>query len=128
MTEPRESLPEPAAKLRWFDWKIIPAVGAFDLACARLGWHREEVARVTLHGRPLDSLRPHLAPNRRILVLSEDGTTPRRVAALLTELGYGVSRLQVLEHLGGADERRHEARQRWYTKLIRVTRVKIAGS
>ncbi len=96
-----------ATLVRYFapdEMQIIPAAGAFDLACARLGWHREEVARVTLHGRPLDTLRPQLVPNRRILVLSEDGTTPRQVAALLTELGYGASKLQVLEHLGGPDE------------------------
>ena len=90
------------------EMQIIPAVGAFDLACARLGWHREDVARVTLHGRPLDLLRPHIVPHRRILVLSEDGATPRRVAALLAELGYGKSRVRVLEHLGGPDERQYE--------------------
>jgi precorrin-6Y C5,15-methyltransferase (decarboxylating) len=58
-----------------------------------------------LHGRPLDGLRLHLAPNQRLLALSEDGGTPRAVARLLTELGWGASRLTVLAHLGGARER-----------------------
>jgi len=49
-------------------------------------------------------VRLHLAPDRRILILSEDGGTPRAVAALLTELGWGPSRLTVLAHLGGSRE------------------------
>ena len=86
------------------EMRIVPALGAFDLACARLGWHREEVVRLTLHGRPLDQLRLHLAPGRQILVLSEDGTTPRQVATLLCDLGYGCSAFHLLERLGGTDE------------------------
>ena len=36
--------------------------------------------------------------------LSQDGDTPRTVAALLAETGWGPSRLTVLEHLGGERE------------------------
>jgi precorrin-6Y C5,15-methyltransferase (decarboxylating) len=59
---------------------------------------------LSLHGRPLDTLRLHLAPQRRALLLSEDGATPRQVARLLTGLGWGPSRLTVFEHLGGDRE------------------------
>ncbi len=90
------------------EMRIAPTVGAFDLACARLGWDRETVARVTLHGRPLDHLRRHLAPRRRIVILSEDGTTPGRVANLLCTLGYGRSVFHVLANLGGQAERIYE--------------------
>ena len=71
---------------------IIPQPGAFSLAAARLGWAIADCVTLTLHGRPLDALRLHLAPDRRLLILSEDGTTPRAVAHLLTELGWGPSR------------------------------------
>ena len=84
---------------------ILPQPGAFSLAAARLGWALADCALVSLHGRPLDGLRLHLAPSRRVLVLSEDGTTPAAVARLLTELGWGPSILTVLTHLGGARER-----------------------
>ncbi len=97
------------------EMRVVPAVGAFDLACARLGWHREEVARLTLHGRPLDQLRRHLAPGRRILVLSEDGATPRQAASLLCELGYGRSAFHVLERLGGTDEQIYAATAETWT-------------
>jgi precorrin-6Y C5,15-methyltransferase (decarboxylating) len=83
---------------------IIPQPSAFSLAAARLGWALGDCATITLHGRPLDTVRLHLAPRRRILILSEDGGTPRAVASLLTELGWGPSRLTVLANLGGSRE------------------------
>ncbi len=83
---------------------IVPQRSAFSLAAARLAWPLADCATITLHGRALDTLRLHLAPHRRILILSEDGGTPREVAALLTELGWGPSGLTVLAHLGGSRE------------------------
>jgi precorrin-6B C5,15-methyltransferase / cobalt-precorrin-6B C5,C15-methyltransferase len=83
---------------------ILPHPGAFSLAAARLGWAIADCAVLSLHGRPIDTLRLHLAPHRRLLLLSEDGTTPRAVAHLLTELGWGPSGLTVFEHLGGPNE------------------------
>jgi precorrin-6B C5,15-methyltransferase / cobalt-precorrin-6B C5,C15-methyltransferase len=83
---------------------VLPQSSAFSLAAARLGWPLAECATITLHGRPLDTLRLHLAPGRRLLVLSADGETPRAVAELLTRLGWGPSRLTVLAHLGGSRE------------------------
>jgi precorrin-6Y C5,15-methyltransferase (decarboxylating) len=72
---------------------------------------------VSLHGRPLDSLRLHLAPGRRCLILSEDGTTPRRVAELLAASGWGPSAMTVLEHLGGEGEAvRHGTARDWGVK------------
>ncbi|HYZ42768.1 MAG TPA: precorrin-6y C5,15-methyltransferase (decarboxylating) subunit CbiE, partial [Stellaceae bacterium] len=83
---------------------ILPQPSAFSLAAARLGWPVAECATITLHGRPLDTLRLHLAPHRRLLILADDGGTPRAVARLLTELGWGPSRITVLVHLGGNRE------------------------
>ena len=83
---------------------ILPQPSAFSLAAGRLGWPLADCATITLHGRPLDTLRLHLAPQRRILILSEDRDTPRAVADLLTGLGWGPSRLSVLAHLGGSCE------------------------
>jgi precorrin-6B C5,15-methyltransferase / cobalt-precorrin-6B C5,C15-methyltransferase len=80
---------------------ILPHPGAFSLAAAKLGWPLADCALVSLHGRPLDALRLHLAEGRRVLVLAEDGTTPAAAARLMTESGWGPSRLTALEHLGG---------------------------
>ena len=82
----------------------IPAPSAFSLARARLGWSADEVVGVTLHGRPLETIRAFLAPGQRLLVLSHDGATPAAVAAELTAVGYGASSLTVFAHMGGSDE------------------------
>jgi precorrin-6Y C5,15-methyltransferase (decarboxylating) len=83
---------------------ILPGVSAFALAAARLGWPLAEVECLTLHGRSLALLNGFVAPNARLLLLSSDGTTPAAVAKALTALGYGPSRLTVLENMGGSDE------------------------
>jgi precorrin-6Y C5,15-methyltransferase (decarboxylating) len=83
---------------------IVPHVSAFSRAAARLGWGLADCACLSLHARLLDSLRLHLMPGRHLLVLSNDGGTPHAVARLLTEFGWGPSRMTVLEHLGGPKE------------------------
>lgn len=85
---------------------VIPAPGAFDLACARMGWARADVETLTLHGRPLALLHAYLQPGARLLILSENGTTPAAVAGVLAARGYGGSRITVLERMGGPFERR----------------------
>lgn len=91
------------------DMAILPAPGAFSLAAARLAWPLDGCVCLTLHGRPFDLLAYHAQPDARLLILSHDGSTPAKVAARLTELGYGPSRLTVLENMGAADEARHDA-------------------
>lgn len=84
---------------------ILPHVSAFQLACSRLGWPLEETRPLSLHGRPLDRLRRHLAPSRRLLVLTADGEAPGAIGALLAQAGFGASRAWVLEELDGPAER-----------------------
>ena len=85
---------------------IHPAPGAFSLAAARMGWSIPDVETLTVHGRPLETLSRYLAPGARLLALTQDGDSPAQAARLLTEKGYGDSRMTVLEHLGGAKENR----------------------
>jgi precorrin-6Y C5,15-methyltransferase (decarboxylating) len=88
----------------------LPQPSAFSLAAARMGWPLQDVALVTLHGRPLQSIIRQLKPGARILALSWDGATPARVAELLTAHRMGQSRITVLEAMGGPRERiRHAA-------------------
>ena len=83
---------------------VIPAPSSFSLAAARMGWPLQDIALVSLHGRPLDLIRPHLQPGSRILALTSDETSPAALAQLLTGTGFGASRLTVLEALGGEKE------------------------
>jgi precorrin-6Y C5,15-methyltransferase (decarboxylating) len=84
---------------------VVPAPSAFSLAAARLGWPLAETTLVSLHGRALDRVRPFLQPGARILALTSDGDAPAALAELLTQAGFGASRLTVLEALGGPRER-----------------------
>ncbi|WP_182882324.1 precorrin-6y C5,15-methyltransferase (decarboxylating) subunit CbiE [Microbispora sp. H10949] len=88
--------------------RVLPHVSSATLACARLGWAAEEVETVSLVGRPLAALTAALAPGRRVLVLSAGADTPALVAALLTERGYGASRVTVFGDLGAATESRRD--------------------
>jgi precorrin-6Y C5,15-methyltransferase (decarboxylating) len=65
----------------------------------------QDCALLSLHGRPLERIVPHLQPDRRILALSWDGTTPGRLARFLTERGMGRSAMTICENMGGPGER-----------------------
>jgi precorrin-6Y C5,15-methyltransferase (decarboxylating) len=84
--------------------RVVPAVSSVALARARMGWSAESCAVVSLVGRPVPLVGRELAPGRRLLVLSSDASTPDAVAALLTELGWGASRMTVLGDLGSSSE------------------------
>jgi precorrin-6B C5,15-methyltransferase / cobalt-precorrin-6B C5,C15-methyltransferase len=83
---------------------VVPAPSAFSLAAARLGWSLPQTVLLSLHGRTLDLIRPHLQPAARILALTSDGDAPAAVAKRLAASGFGASRLIVLERLGGPHE------------------------
>ncbi len=84
---------------------VVPAPSAFSLAAARLCWALPETALVSLHGRELSRIRPHLHHGARILALTSDSEGPAALARLLTETGFGTSRMSVLEAIGGGNER-----------------------
>jgi precorrin-6Y C5,15-methyltransferase (decarboxylating) len=84
---------------------VVPAPSAFSLAAARLGWALPRTVLISVHGRALDLVRPHLQPGGRILALTSDADGPAAIAKLLAENGFGASRLTVLEALGGPRER-----------------------
>jgi len=89
---------------------VAPAPSAFSLAASRLLWPLSQVTQISLCGRPLDLIRPHLRPNSRLLVLTSDQHTPAAIATLLVAAGFGTSRCTVLEALAGPRERIRSAR------------------
>ena len=66
---------------------VVPAPSAFSLAAARLCWALPDTALVSLHGRELTRIRPHLHHGARILALTSDSEGPAALARLLTEIG-----------------------------------------
>jgi precorrin-6Y C5,15-methyltransferase (decarboxylating) len=84
---------------------VLPAPSAFSLAAARLGWSLPDTVPLSLHGRSLDLIRPHLQPGARILILTSGADGPAALAHLLAQSGFGQSQLTILEALGGPRER-----------------------
>ncbi|MFD6392639.1 precorrin-6y C5,15-methyltransferase (decarboxylating) subunit CbiE [Nocardia sp. NPDC060259] len=85
--------------------RVFPQPSSASLACARLGWPLAETPVVSVVARPLPTVLPELVDRRRVLVLSEDESTPAQLAQLLSDNGFGDSTLTVLEQLGGPAER-----------------------
>lgn len=99
-------------------FKVLPAPSSASLAAARLGWPLADTPVVSLVARSPALVNRHLQHGARLLLLGNDGHSPAAVAALLCEAGFGATWLQVLEHLGGPDERRHAARaEQWLDKV-----------
>ncbi len=85
---------------------ILPAPSSYSLAAARMGWPLQDVVTLSVVARPLAALNAQFHHGVRLLVLSNDGSSPAAIAGLLRERGFGPSHMTVLEHLGGNTERR----------------------
>ena len=98
---------------------VVPAPSAFSLAAARLGWPLAEIETVSLHGKPVELLRPLLHPGRRVLALTSDEDGPAAVAALLAESGFGGS---TADRAGGAGRRPRAHPHQPAPTVLRLTR------
>ncbi len=94
-----------ARQLPASELNVLPSPSSCSLAAARLGWPLQDVVIISLVARPLAQLNAHLYSGQRLLVLSNDGSSPAAIIALLRERGFGSSYVHVLEHLGGSSER-----------------------
>ncbi len=90
------------------EYRVHPAPSAFALAAARMGWPLQDVATLSVHGRPIEALQPHFQPGAKLLVLSDNGDTPAAVARMLCARGLSASAITVLEHMGGDSEARFD--------------------
>lgn len=90
---------------RFTEVSVLPHPSSASLACARLGWALEDVEIVSAVARPVERLHAVIHPGVRVLVLSENASTPAAVASLLTARGFGDSVMTVLTDVGGPGER-----------------------
>ena len=94
-----------ARRLGASDLRIIPHVSTFAVVCARMLWPQAETALLSVCGRPVEVLHQELFDGARLVIFSADCQSPHKVAQLLRDRGFDASRITVLEHLGGSDER-----------------------
>ncbi len=83
--------------------KVIPHPGSVSLACARMGWPVESTPVASTLTAPLTGVLRHAGTGRHLLVLNRDAGTPAALAEVLTEAGFGGSRITVLSDLGGRE-------------------------
>jgi precorrin-6B C5,15-methyltransferase / cobalt-precorrin-6B C5,C15-methyltransferase len=83
---------------------VLPHPSSVSLAASRLGWPLDDVAVVSLVGRPRELLHPVLQPGRRVFALTAETTAAADVRQLLEERGFGGSKVTVLADLGGEQE------------------------
>lgn len=89
--------------------QFYPQLSAFQWASVRMGWSIPDCDTLTIHGRAVEQIIPYIAPNVRLLVLTKNKMSPKAVAELLVDRGFGKSELTVLAHLGGNNEQRFES-------------------
>ena len=85
--------------------EVIPHLSAFSLAAARLGWSLPDCDCFTIHGRPAANLEAFIQPEAHLLVLTQDESSIAEVCRRLTARGFEKSNVNVLENLGGTNER-----------------------
>lgn len=93
-----------AAALEPNEWLAIPVPGIFDIACARMGWRREDTICVGLHAAPFDNLRMHLHRDCRIIATLRDIQSLSLLSKWLMKQGYSAMQLTILERIGGPHE------------------------
>jgi precorrin-6Y C5,15-methyltransferase (decarboxylating) len=87
---------------------FYPHVSAFQMAAAHMGWAMQDVACLSVHGRPIERIKPQLQNGQKLLLLTSNGQAVADIAKMLTEAGFGPSKLIALSHMGGPDEARFE--------------------
>ena len=86
--------------------RILPNLGAVQLAFARLGLSWHDAAILSAHGRPLDGILPAALLAPKAAILTDERNTPAAIARVLLDAGDDEARVDVFEHLGGQEERR----------------------
>ncbi len=95
-------------KFSFDDIEVFPGPSTFGWAAARMGWSIEDISCVGLHAKPAEHIRSLIAPKRKILALMRDGDQVKSLAHYLSNLGFGQTKIHVLEALGGNNERIRE--------------------
>lgn len=84
---------------------FYPNVSSIQAACHRLGLSLQDVQVVSLHGRPLVSLRRYLTANQALVLLTDQYSQPQHIAQECVKAGLNESEIMVCEALGYEKER-----------------------
>ena len=79
---------------------FYPAVSSIQAACHSIGLSLQDAEVVSLHGRPLTTLRRHLAQHQNLVILTDKHSTPQALALECQQAGFDESLIWVCEKLG----------------------------
>ncbi len=80
-------------------------LSSIQVLCQQLHLSQQQVEVVSLHGRPLITLRRHLKKGRRLVILSDAQSQPQHLAQACLDAGFGNSSLWVSERIGYPEQR-----------------------
>ena len=97
---------------RWFSQqyekkqlRFYPAVSSIQAACHEIGLSLQDVDVISLHGRPLHSIRRYLKQNQTLLMLTDKNSSPSEIVKECHRLGFEEGSIHVCERLGYEDQR-----------------------
>ena len=79
---------------------FYPGVSSIQAACHSIGLSLQDAEVISLHGRPLVTIRRHLAQHQNLVILTDKHSTPTALALECQQAGFGESTIWVCEKLG----------------------------
>ena len=84
---------------------FYPGVSSIQAACHALGLSLQDCDAISLHGRPVETLRSLIRHNQTLVILTDKHSQPKRLAQECFDMGYQNARISVCEDLGYDQER-----------------------
>ena len=79
---------------------FYPAVSSIQAACHKLGLSLQDCDAISLHGRPVETLRSFIRHNQTLVILTDKHSQPKRLAQECFDMGYHAATITVCEDLG----------------------------
>ena len=77
-----------------------PGVSSIQAACHKLGLSLQDCDAISLHGRPVETLRSLIRHNQTLVILTDKHSQPKRLAQECFNMGYHDAKVTVCEDLG----------------------------
>ena len=82
-------------------------VSSLQGACHATGIALQDTKAISLHGRPLTSIRRHLRPQQNLLIITDANSQPQHLAQECQRAGLTSAKLHVIERMGYDDQAHH---------------------
>ena len=79
---------------------FYPGISSIQAACHKLGLSLQDCDAISLHGRPVETLRSLIRHNQTLVILTDKQSQPKRLAQECFNMGYHAAKITVCEDLG----------------------------